>query len=115
MSFTAFVIGFGIISYLCFYLSNNVRLDRVPKGRVLEKALYFMLGIIVLFGLSVLMVVQTQNDATVGFLEPITTAVLVIVSLFSLLLLYSYMYYLLRKHISSISKVKEKDDEDELK
>lgn len=108
--FIGMMIGYGIIAMAFLYISFNVKKEQVPRGRIFEKVLYFVMGLITLFAISLNMVLTTENVSELAYLEEITNAYFVVTTTIVLVMFFFYMYYMLRQAIISFKEVRNKDD-----
>lgn len=110
VSFTmplAIIISLGLAAGLAAYLSSNVKLDMIPRGRMLEKAALHILGTALIPVLTWGSYVLANNSIDYTYLSSMLLTVFLVSVLISIVIAYSYLQYIL-EHMFGFGK--EKDD-----
>jgi len=108
--FVGMIIGYVGIAFAFLYISFNVKKEQVPRGRIFEKVLYYVMGLITLFAISINLVLTAENVNDLSYLESATNAYFTVSTTIILVMFFFYMYYMLRQSIISFKEVRNKED-----
>lgn len=92
------ILAIGLAAGLAVYTGINVKLDVVPKGRVLEKFALYFLGIALIPVSTWFAYVVSNNTTDLAYLSSMLLTVFMVSVVISVVIAYSYVQYMI-EHI----------------
>jgi hypothetical protein len=112
MAITLAILGLG---FLAAYISHNIKLEEIPTGRIVEKALYYALSFIFLLGTPIFLLILAENNPALSYIEGFLNTSVVVTSSVGLTIMIFYFIYHMRKRLERIAKIQNEIDDDHTK
>lgn len=109
LAITLAIIGLG---FLAAYISHNIKLEEIPRGRIAEKALYYALSFIFLVGTPILILTLVENNSSLSYLETFASTSVIVTALVGFVIMLFYIIYHFRKRIERLNDKREEIEDD---
>lgn len=109
LAITLALIGLG---FLAAYISHNIKLEEIPRGRIAEKALYYALSFIFFIGTPIFLLVLAENNSSLSYLQSFLSTTVIVTTLVGFAIILFYIIYHFKKRLERLTNQKEEQEND---